>query len=112
MASKGVGDRGLSGIGRKGKREGDRDLGEACLEGPQWVFRVPGFPVFESRDSGFFKQNGVRYGRIDSIAVSRMPKKEASGLRDCTKFGIAIAGLKNPLGDLQCSASFVFHEER
>ena len=53
-----VGDRGLSGIGRKGKREGDRNLGEACLEGPQWVFRGPGFPVFESRDSGFFKQNG------------------------------------------------------
>ena len=53
-----VGDRGLSGIGRKGKREGDRNSGEACRKGPQWVFRDPGFPVFESRDSGFFKQNG------------------------------------------------------
>ena len=60
----------------------------------------------------FLSKMGVRYGRIESIAVSRMPKKKASGLRDCTKFGIAIPGLKNPLGDLQCSASFVFHEER
>ena len=44
--------------GRGSGTVGDRDLGEGCLEGPQWVFRDPGFPVFESRDSGFFKQNG------------------------------------------------------
>ena len=79
---------------------------------PNGFFGSRDFPYLNLGIQDFLSKMGVRYGRIESIAVSRMPKKKTSGLRDCTKFGIAIAGLKNPLGDLQCSASFVFHEER
>ena len=31
-------------------------------EGPQWVFRDPGFPLFEARDSGFESKIGASFG--------------------------------------------------
>lgn len=40
----------------------------------------------------------MRFG-IESIMGGGMPKEEISGLEDCTKFGVQIRGLENPIGD-------------
>ena len=37
------------------------------------MFRGPGFPLFEARDSGFKSKIGTRFG-IESIFGRRMPK--------------------------------------
>ena len=41
-----------------------------AVEGPQQVFRDPGFPLFEVRDSGFLSKMGVRFG-IDRVQGMR-----------------------------------------
>ena len=42
------------------------------FEGPQYVFRDPGFPLFEVRDSGFESKIGASFG-IESMHGSGMP---------------------------------------
>ena len=41
-----------------------------AVEGPQQVFRDPGFPLFEGRDSGFLSKIRVRFG-IDRVRGMR-----------------------------------------
>ena len=38
--------------------------GSADQEGPQYIFRDPGFGFFEARDSGFWKKWGARFGIV------------------------------------------------
>ena len=45
------------------------------FEGPQQVFRDPGFPLFEGRDSGFLSKMGIRFG-IDRDAGCGMRDAE------------------------------------
>ena len=42
------------------------------FQGPQYVFRDPGFPLFEVRDSGFESKIGASFG-IESMHGSGMP---------------------------------------
>ena len=42
-------------------------------EGPQWVFRDPGFPLFEARDSGFYSKIGEDSGLKVRVLV-RFPE--------------------------------------
>ena len=63
------------------------------FEGPQYVFRDPGFPLFEVRDSGFESKIGASFG-IESMHGSGVPSITlgVKGLheilsRDCNPIG-------------------------
>ena len=43
-------------------------------------FGIRDFPYLNLGIQDFLSKMGVRYGRIESIAVSRMPKKENIGI--------------------------------
>ena len=63
------------------------------FQGPQYVFRDPGFPLFEVRDSGFESKIGASFG-IESMHGSGVPSITlgVKGLheilsRDCNPIG-------------------------
>ena len=63
-------------------------------------FQYPGFLLLESGIRDF----KAKSGRVLGLKVSRKvgyQKRKSSGLRDCTKFGLWITGMKNPIEDHQ-----------
>ena len=77
----------------------DNDLSISCLEGHQLVFRDPGFPLFEARDSGFESKIGARFG-IESIRERWDAKNNPRDYGIARNFGSGLRDWRTLLGTL------------
>ena len=68
-------------------------------EGPQKVFRDPGFPLFEARDSGFERKIGRSFG-IKSMPGRWDSKNNARDYGIARNFGSGLGDWKTLLGTL------------